>query len=510
MTDARGRTATASADVKVTNAAPAITDARVDDAAPASFSARITDAGALDTQTAKVFWNGSADGVTVPLVATGDGYVVMAHAPGHATSAKLVVSDGDGGSAEALASRIVLPVNAAPTADDASAKVLAGADVSLDLPARDPEAEALTYEIVDQPAHGTVSLRAPALDPAAADVTYNADEYIGTRHVHLPRLRQRGRVAGRDGHGRRAAAAGRARADHRARRGADRRAGGRGAARLALRRQADRPKIVEAASNTPAEAAAGLTLPSTKTCVSRRKFSIRIKKGAYTPGRRVGQRQAGEGAEGHAHHRDRRSPRAAQGPFQGQDRRDPEDRQGRQLHPSIPNLHQEGGPVMKRLMVIAAFAVALVSSAPAGACAASADDPCFHDPMVATVTGEMWWDYNANGVRDADEHPGYLNPGEVWADYNRDGARQEGETLVDTERDGTYRLPVDTRKLAAGVHQVDVRFRFTRYPNVEDKFAPSCVAPAPGCLRTVDVTAEQTTPDVTFPAVGVAQLNGMV
>ena len=121
----------------------------------------------LDTQTAKLFWNGSAEGVTVPLVATGDGYVVMAHAPGHATSAKLVVPTATAGPPRRSPRGSSLPGNGVPTADDASAKVLAGADVSLDLPARDPEAESLTYEIVAQPAHGTVSLRAPALDPAA-------------------------------------------------------------------------------------------------------------------------------------------------------------------------------------------------------------------------------------------------------------------------------------------------------------------------------------------------------
>src|ERR1700710_1238996 len=112
---------------------------------------------------------------------------------------------------------------------------------------------------------------------------------------------------------------------------------------------------------------------------------------------------------------------------------------------------------MKRLALIVAAARALALSAvpPEAACAGAPGGSCFHDPLVATVTGEIWWDYNANGVRDADEHPAYLNTGEIWADYNHDGLRQEGEAMVTSERDGSYSLPVDTRRLAAGQTRVD-------------------------------------------------------
>ncbi len=67
--------------------------------------------------------------------------------------------------------------------------------------------------------------------------------------------------------------------------------------------------------------------------------------------------------------------------------------------------------------------------------------------MSAVVTGESWWDYNANSVRDGDENDRVYPGLRVFADYNGDGRRQNGEAMVEVQHDGTYRLPVDTRKL---------------------------------------------------------------
>ena len=83
---------------------------------------------------------------------------------------------------------------------------------------------------------------------------------------------------------------------------------------------------------------------------------------------------------------------------------------------------------MRSVLIAAAAVLALVLATPAGAWAA--DDPCLEDPQSAIVTGVSWWDYNANGVRDADEN-NRVYPGlQVFADYNGDGRRQHGEPLV--------------------------------------------------------------------------------
>jgi pimeloyl-ACP methyl ester carboxylesterase len=158
---------------------------------------------------------------------------------------------------------------------------------------------------------------------------------------------------------------------------------------------------------------------------------------------------------------------------------------------------------MKRLALLVAL-LALGAATPAGACAA--DDTCLHDPQAATVTGEVWWDYNGDGIRAANEHVAYQQPAEVWADYDHDGQRDAGEPMVASDRDGAYSLDVDTRQGA----NADIRMRWSRWPALEDTYAPQCVAAAAGCKRTVAVTAGQTVRDVGFGSAGPVDILGEI
>jgi pimeloyl-ACP methyl ester carboxylesterase len=158
---------------------------------------------------------------------------------------------------------------------------------------------------------------------------------------------------------------------------------------------------------------------------------------------------------------------------------------------------------MKRLLLLAALGASFGAAAPAGACAA--DDTCLKDPLVATVSGEVWWDLNANGVRDGDEHPAYGGVAVVWADYDHDGRRQKGEPLVQTERDGQYTLPVDTRRTADGT--VDVRREGGRPDLPADN---QCLGGADGCKRTIAVEPGADVAHVDFPTVAGASLRGTI
>lgn len=167
---------------------------------------------------------------------------------------------------------------------------------------------------------------------------------------------------------------------------------------------------------------------------------------------------------------------------------------------------------MKRLVLMMSVAAALVAyAAPAdAACAAAADDPCLNDPLVAPVSGQVWFDYDADGQFDAgDEDPRYPIGGWVFADYNRDGLRQERETMVATDRDGRYELPVDTRRMAAGETTVRVRYG----PDLGSRasqFDLQCLAPARGCFHEVPVAPGVRSTDRQFPVVGGMSLRGMI
>jgi hypothetical protein len=257
VTDAKGRTATASGAVKVTNAAPVITGAKVSETG--EFSARVTDAGD-DALTATL------DGRPVPVI--GGGTVL-------GTGSKLVVSDGDGGTASAEAMRVAAPVLAAPTADDGAVTVPAGTSLDLDLPAH---GDGLAFEIVDRPQHGRVSLREP---DSQADATYTADNELGTDTFTY-------RVHNAAGESRTATVTVTitARAGEPAPAPRPEIAPAPAAAAPVVVRPAlvgskpvDQRKAERAIA--PVEAAATFTLPSTRSCVSRRHFRIRVKKGEY-------------------------------------------------------------------------------------------------------------------------------------------------------------------------------------------------------------------------------------
>ena len=285
VTDAKGKSATATAEVTVTNAAPTIADARVDDGEPASFSARITDPGVGDIQTAKVFWNGSATGETVPVMASGERLRRDREPPGrderearrHRRRRRRGRGRGDArrGSADAL-----------PSAGNATATVVAGEAVDLDLPARDPEGAPLEYEIVDEPAHGLgadarpVARRRPRRTsptsrrtrPGPVTFTYRVKAGGGQSGVATvtvdvkPRPDDPGEVVVP---GERPIEPDQPPVARPTREGAkpvDQ--------RVVEELTGEAPKAI-----TRAEQVA--TLPSTKSCVSRRNFRIRVKQGDY-------------------------------------------------------------------------------------------------------------------------------------------------------------------------------------------------------------------------------------
>lgn len=162
---------------------------------------------------------------------------------------------------------------------------------------------------------------------------------------------------------------------------------------------------------------------------------------------------------------------------------------------------------MKRLaMITAALAITLAAPA-AGACAA--DETCLNDPLVAQVSGKAWLDHNADAVLNGDERAGRFITATVFADYNGDGVRQGREPRVPTETDGTFTLPVDTRRLAPGTTTVPVHFAFgTERPGWE--FNPECIGEAVGCVRTVTVAPGVPTRDVDFPVVTASQVSGTI
>jgi hypothetical protein len=156
---------------------------------------------------------------------------------------------------------------------------------------------------------------------------------------------------------------------------------------------------------------------------------------------------------------------------------------------------------MKRLMLIAAAAFAFVTAPASGACAAAAGDPCLNDPLVAPVSGKVYF-------ADTDRLNTFFT-GTVYADYNADGERQAREPVVPIERDGTFVIPVDTRRLAPGATTVAIRMR-SSYDRPGWEFNLQCLGEAAGCARTVTVAPGTPTEGVDFPVVGTAQISGTI
>jgi hypothetical protein len=82
--------------------------------------------------------------------------------------------------------------------------------------------------------------------------------------------------------------------------------------------------------------------------------------------------------------------------------------------------------------------------------------------------------------------------------------------MVEVQHDGTYRLPVDTRKLTMGDDRVSIQFEWPAYSASNQDFAVKCLSPAQGCWQVVRVQAGETLRGVDFPRAGVAQINGMI
>src|SRR4029453_15540556 len=67
------------------------------------------------------------------------------------------ISDGNGGSDSASVALTVTPVNDPPVAEDSSAQVAQDTPEDIPLHATDIDGDPLTYDIVDQPQHGTLT-----------------------------------------------------------------------------------------------------------------------------------------------------------------------------------------------------------------------------------------------------------------------------------------------------------------------------------------------------------------
>ena len=134
-----------------------------------------------DVQTAKVDWGDGSPAETVPVIAGDAGTVlVSATHPVPGVTVKLTVGRrrrrrGD----RHRDARARAGQRGAGRRRRDGERAAAGETVDVDLPATDPEGDRLSYEIVDEPAHGRVSMR--ALDPLAPEqpeVTYVAADDV--------------------------------------------------------------------------------------------------------------------------------------------------------------------------------------------------------------------------------------------------------------------------------------------------------------------------------------------
>ena len=99
------------------------------------------------------------------MIASGDGYIVSASRRARRRRFGSSSPTATAARPRPPSTRVLVPVNGAPTAADASATVVAGESVDIALPASDPEGERLEYEIVDAPEHGRLQMRAAGRSP---------------------------------------------------------------------------------------------------------------------------------------------------------------------------------------------------------------------------------------------------------------------------------------------------------------------------------------------------------
>ena len=298
VTDAAGRVATATAEVTIANAAPAISGARVNDADPASFTATVTDAGVQDVQTATIDWGDGAPAETVPVVAGTPGLP-------RGRLARGARRHGEADRARRGRRRSDRDRDARARARQQGAR--RGRRGRDGAPERDRRHRPARLRPRGRPARlrdrrpararRALDARArPAGARAARGDLRRRRRVHGRGHVHLPGLRRHGQLAHGDRHGRRSRAA--RRRGRPGRRARARAPAGRGARRARAARprprghQAGRPgrrrggdERAEGEQGAAPRAAQILTLPSSKRCVSRRKFRIRVKRikgqGAY-------------------------------------------------------------------------------------------------------------------------------------------------------------------------------------------------------------------------------------
>lgn len=163
-------------------------------------------------------------------------------------------------------------------------------------------------------------------------------------------------------------------------------------------------------------------------------------------------------------------------------------------------------PIMRTLTpltLIAALAAALVAAlaagGPAGACAATRDDPCLHDPDSVVFQGTVYLDRDGQGGPRTSEDPA-MSRARVFLDIDSDGRRDEREPQIDVDNAGRYALDVDREILDAQSAPPVVRLQYVN---------GRCTFPDP-CTHGEPVTNERVQDDRDFGVAIPAHLYGRV
>ena len=164
-----------------------------------------------------------------------------------------------------------------------------------------------------------------------------------------------------------------------------------------------------------------------------------------------------------------------------------------------------------RSVLLAAAAVLMLVLRQPRRCVRRRRRPCLNDPLAAKVTGETWWDYNTDGVRDADERDRMWRLS-VRPTTTATGIASAGEAMVDERqrRDvhaaGRHAQADDGRRPRRRAHQVPALRQRER--RLHDRAASP--RPRGACAGRRGAAPGRPTADVDFPRVGVAQLSGMI